>query len=466
MLLPAELRASLPSSIDADAIRRAVRASGSPGSLGGETWLLDVGGKLAVLVRESIFDPLEPVELSAIARPVALRDRSELEIFPAASSPFVVRPSPLESDTLAALLDEVEGHARVPEQPRESVTLPDLDAIDPILEAEVIAALQAGEYARAAESARELGRQSSPRERDEWHDLVELLALLQAGDPVAAYLWAHGVRCGPATTDDALFGRLIEELERCNEPVLAWAAADRLLFDDSAPQRRARIEAQLDRPSQSLAREVSRRAREFFRGPAEAGDRLAQRGLAHALMEIDELDEALDWIRRAIRAERFDFAARMLETEILERASENHDNRELFAALQEAAEDFHDRPEPLVELADRVRKDDPERALELLRKALERDYDPFILLTLVDVLERTGRREQVIREIELALTDLDAVALVKDELRERLSAARAGLTFVPARAETPAPVAPAINVVMIAVAFVVLAVVVGLLLLM
>ncbi|MFO7563720.1 MAG: hypothetical protein R6X02_13835 [Enhygromyxa sp.] len=340
-------------------------------------------------------------------------------------------------------------HLELPEQgeplePRpEPVTLTDLDVIDPILEAEVVAAIEAGEHRRTLAAARELARQSTPRERDEWNDLAELVALLQAGDCVAAYLWTRGVRRVPAAVADVLFAHLSEALERRGELALAWAAAGQLLLDESGPDRRARIEAKLDRGGPSLASEVSSRARDFFVGPAQAGDRLAQRGLARALTELDELADALTWIRRALTAERFDFDARMLETEILAlRAIELDDKRELFAALLKAADDFHDRPEPLVDLAEYVQYDDPEWAIEHLRQAQEREYDEFALLTLLDLLDQTQRHEQIIREIEQALADPDAVTLVEDQLRARLSAAQTKLAgggaLAPAKTHPPA----------------------------
>lgn len=484
MSVPAELRASLPTSIDVDVVRAAVRASGSPGSFGGETWLLDLGGKLAVLVRASIFDPLEPVALADLAQPVELRGRTELEVRPAAGPSFVTRPSLLEFEAITALLAAVDGVATLEPAPPtsttsttldephygeppapalEPVTLTDLDAIDPILEAEVVAALEAGEYDRTLAAAGELARQSHPRERDQWSDLIELVTKLRAGDHVAAYLWSRGVRQIPASANDALLGRLSNALEQRDEPTLAWAAAGQLLLDESGSDRRARIERRLDRDGPTLAREVSTRARSFFAKPAEAGDRLAQRGLARALLELDELDAALTWIRRATAAERFDFHARMLETEILAlRAIETDDPRELRASLQKVADDFHDRPEPLVDLAEHVEYDDPDWAIELLRKAQAREYDEFVLLDLVELLEHTGRHAELVSEIERAFADPDAVALVEDQLREKLLAAQARLHAGPLAPtdKQPAPELAArsgVGVIVIAVLLVVLA---------
>jgi tetratricopeptide (TPR) repeat protein len=421
--LPSELRTSLPSSIDADAVRAAVRASGSPGSLGGETWLLDIDGALAVLVRTSIFDPLEPLAL-VDAQPVTLRE-GKLEVRPAERPPFSARPASFELAAVAALLENVNRVATrsSPDEPavprREPTTLTDLDVIDPDLENEVVTALEAGEYERVIAAARELARHGRPRERDEWNDLLEIVALLRAGDHVAALLWTCGVRRIPSSVADALFGGLSDALERLDEPALAWAAAGQLLLDDSGPDRRARIEKRLGRDGPTLARELATRSRDFFSGPAERGDRLAQRGLASALMQLDELGAAIDWIRRAVAAERFDFDARMLETQILAlRAIEIDDRRELTAALQKVADDFHDRPEPLVALADYVEPDDPEWAIESLRKAQAREFDEFVLLSLVDLLARRGRHDEVVREIEQAFADPDSIPHVIDQLRE------------------------------------------------
>jgi len=473
--LTPELRASLPTSIDAAKVRAAARASGSPGSLGGETWLLDLGGRLAVLIRGSIFDPLEPVALADVAR---LRDGSELEIRPVGGPPFVVRPSLFEVDAIAALLATVDELATVePNTPRETldvpqygapaerrsepVTLTDLDVVDPVLETEVVAALEAGEYERTLAAARELARQSSPRERDEWSDLIQVVSLLRTGDGVAAYLWTRGVRRVPASATDALLGRLSAALER-DEPTLAWAAAGEFLLDESGPDRRARIEARLGRDGPTLAREVSTRAREFFSTSAEAGDRLAQRGLARALLELDQLDAALTWIRRAIAAERFDFDARMLETQILSlRAIETDDDRELLAALQKVADDFHDRPEPLVDLADHLEFDDPSRAIDSLRRAQEREFDEFVVLTLVELLEQTGRHDEAIAELEQALTDPDVVTLAEDQLRERLTALRQRQAIAPASQRAPARVESPVRS-MIVIAIAVLLIVLGL----
>jgi hypothetical protein len=461
--VPPELRDSLPSSIDAHAVRAAARASGSPGSLGGETWLLDIDGKLAVLVRASIFDPLEPLALASDGQPVELREGGELEVRPAAGSSFVVRPSMFEIERLTALLGQVKGVAAPGAAPGESHrdpdTLTDLDVIDPELEAEAISALEAGDHDRVLAAASELARQSNARDREEWSNLVEIITHLRAGDCVAAYLWTHGVRRIPAAVTDALFGSLAELLERRNEPALAWAAAGQLLLDPSGPTRRSQIETRLDADGPTLAHEVSSRARSFFAGPAAAGDRLAQRGLAHALLELDELDEALTWIRRATAAERYDFDARMLETQILAlRSIETNDDRELRAALLKVADDFPERPEPLINLAERVEFDDPEWAIESLRKAQDREFNQFVLLTLLELLEQNGRHHEVIREIEHAFADGDSVALVADQLREKLAAAQAKLSGALAPASTQSPaVAARGSVLAIAIAVVLIA---------
>jgi hypothetical protein len=470
--LPPELRNSLPSSIDVQAVRAAARASGSPGSLGGETWLLDLDGQLAVLVRGSIFDPLEPLALASVGQPVELREGGELEVRPAAGPPFVVRPSLFEIERLAALLDQVEGVASLASPPsttevpdfgeprREPDTLTDLDVIDPELEVEAVTALEAGEYQRVVTAASELARQSSPRDREEWSNLVEIVAHLRAGDCVAAYLWTHGVRQVPVTVTNALFGALANALERRDEAALAWAAAGQLLVDQSGSTRRSQIEARLDRDGPTLAREVASRARSFFSGPAEAGDRLAQRGLAHALMELDEIDTALTWIRRATKAERYDFDARMLETQILAlRSIETNDDRELLASLQKVGDDFPDRPEPLVALADRVEFDDPDWAITSLRKAQDREFNQFVLITLVELLEQNGRHHEVIREIEHAFADGDSVAIVAAQLREKLAAVQAKLgvgALAPTTPSSPEPAARA-SVVAIAIGVVLIA---------
>ena len=472
--MPAELRDSLPSTIDAQRVRAAARASGSPGSLGGETWLLDLDGQLAVLVRASIFDPLEPLTLADRPQPIVLRE-GELELHPAEGSPFTIRPSMFELEPITALLEQVALARPQPavvapsESRREPITLTDLDVIDPDLETEVVAALEAGEHDRVIVAARELARHSGLRERDEWNDLLELVPLLRAGDHVAAYLWTRGVRRIPTSAADALFGSLSDALERRDEPALAWAAAGELLLDESGPDRRARIEKRLGRDGPTLALDVAHRAHRFFSSAAQRGDRLAQRGLARALLELDELDEALDWIRRAVAAERFDFETRMLETQILAlRAIEIGDGRELTAALLKVADDFHDRPEPLVALADHVEFDDPAWAIESLRKAQAREFDEFALLSLVELLEQHAPPDEVIREIEQALADPDAVALVAEPLHEKLAAARAkqrGAALAPADARTPTQRAkPAsVGVLAIAILLIVLAIAVVLL---
>lgn len=448
--VPAELRTSLPSSIAIDEVRAAVRSPGSPDSLGGETWLLDVDGKLAVLVRSSIFDPLEPI---ALAHPVELRERNELEIRPTDREPFIVRPSPFERDAIAELLATVDGVASLskpepttqPNQPAiepigEPITLTDLDSIDPELEVEVVAALEAGEYDRVLAAARALAQQSRPRERDCWHDLIELLTPLRANDWTAAYLLTRGVRQVPTEIADALFATLSDVLERRDQLVLAWAAAGELLLDESGPERRARLEARLDRDEPTLTREVASQARDFFSGPAAAGDRLAQRGLAGALLELDQLDEALTWIRRAIAAERFDFEARMLEAQILSlQAIERQDPRELTATLLKISDDFHDRPEPLVVLADQVEFDDPAWAIDCLREAQQREFDEFVLLSLIELLESVGRHDELLREIEQALANPDSVVLVANQLHHKQRAALAVLQGQPPVAARPQP---------------------------
>ncbi len=481
MSLPSELRSSLPPSIDPEQVRAALRSPGARGSLGGETWVLDVEGRLAVLARTSIFDPLEPIVLAEGPAAVELRAGPELEIRPAEGAAFVVRPSLFEVEALAALLAGVEGRVAftpaaepsaaefTPPEPardepvtfelaaveptpassgraeprRDGTTLADLDVIDPDLESEAGEALAAGEYERTITAAGRLAQQSSPRERDEWFDLVEVVELMQAGDWVPAYLWTRGVREVPAQVMDELFGRLRHELERVDEPELAWAALGNRLSE--APDQRARLEAFLGRDGPTINREVAARARDFFTPLAEADDRLAQRGLARALLDLDELDAALTWIRRSLAHERFDFRARMLETQILALlAIGRSDDRELIAALQKAADDFDDRPEPLVDLADHVEYEDPAWAIELLRKALDREFDEFALLNLVELLDQSGRQGELIQEIEQAFTDPESIALVKDQLRDKLDAARRRFALSPTGDATPpAPAAAA-----------------------
>jgi hypothetical protein len=116
----------------------------------------------------------------------------------------------------------------------------------------------------------------------------------------------------------------------------------------------------------------------------------------------------------------------MLETQILAlRAIEISDDRELLAAWQKVADDFHDRPEPLVALADHVEYDDPAWAIESLRKAQAREFNEFVLLNLIELLEQNGKHDQVIHEIEHAFADPDSVELVADQLSEKLAAAQA-----------------------------------------
>lgn len=453
MTVSAELRTALPSSIDPKAVRAAVRAPGSPGSLGGETWLLDLNGGLAAVYRSSIFDVLEPLVLAELAEPVALGKANELEIHRANGESFTVRPPLFEIDVVKALLAGVDGLARsgtlheVAEPSRaeakakpvepgalldssvQPITLIDHDVIDPPCEAEISAVIAAGEYSRADAAVAKIAEQGNLRERDEWTDLLELITSLRVGEFVAAYLWTRGVRRVPAGVHDALLARISIELELADEPILAWAAAgDGLVDDPATASRRAAFEARLGLDGPALDREVSERARRFFSDAAKADDRLAQRGLAHACLELDELDEALTWVRRAIAAEPFDFEARMLEAQILGLvAIETEDDSELIAALREVAKHFHDRPEPLVELAERLEFDDPDLAIDCLGQALEREFDEHVLLTLIELFETNGRWDPLIAKAEAALTDPSAIANVEDRLRAKLSHARSQL---------------------------------------
>ena len=409
------------------------------------------------------FDPLTPIELRVGARPVELHDGPKIEVHPANGPAFVVRPAPFELTAVTALLASVDGVAELAgptateeddgfdwftpsesPEPKREITLNDLDPLDPQVEADAIEALAAGDYERALAAAWAMARQSNPDEREQWNDLAEVVTVLRAGDRAAALLWARTVRQIPDPASDALYRRLAHELERHNELVLAWSAADQLV-DPAGLDQCARLEAQLERDAGSLGPELAVRAQEFFRVGARAGDPLAQRGLAQACMELDQLDDALDWVRRAIAGAPLDFTSRMLETEIL---GERDDDRAQVAALRKAAADFPTRPEPLVDLADHLEFDQPSEAIALLREAQTRRFDEFTLVDLVDLLAANGRHGDVVHEIEDAFRDPDSIPLVVDDLREKLASARAtlGLRTKPvARAPiaSPGPAAPA-----------------------
>lgn len=330
-------------------------------------------------------------------------------------------PVPAEPELAEALADASASGSRSAKQ----ITLADLDVLDPDRELDVHAALKAGDLHQAKLAAHELAAQTTGRERDEWSDLVAVLELMEAADHVAAGLWTQAVRRIPGSVRDAVFTELSAKLEAADEPGLAWAAAGQQLDEGRVLARRAQLEAALGLDARALTHACARRSQALFANPAAAGDHLAQRGLAHALLAADEPHEALTWIRWAT-ADRFDFAARMLEVQILRiLARETQAEGELLEALHGATQDFGDRPEPLLELADHVERDDPSLAIDCLGKALELEFDEFVFMERIELLEANGRYLEALEELHAVLANPDAVSALKDQLRDKLAAGEA-----------------------------------------
>ena len=466
--VPSELRSALPATLAPERVRAAVRAPGSPGSLGGETWLLDVDGALAVLTRSSIFDDLAPVAL-AESGPVEQRG-AEVEVRPADGAAFVVRPGVFEVDATTRLLAGVEGLASVSgptgarepapapvwsppieasasfepaAEPEPSVAVdfepgePEVDGARPsgfeeTPEEQLVDAIAASRDDEALALARTLARREAQPER--WHDLVAVLELIRAGDRVAALMWSLDVRQLPVDVHDAVLLRLAGAFEG-PEPLLAWAALRELIDDEPGEARRAALVARLGSDEATLRRTLAERAREFFRGSAEAGDPLAQRGLAHALFDLDELAGARQWIARIKARDPLDYPTRELELDVLAlEAITDHDDRELVRAYEAMISDFSDRAGPLVRLADHLEYDDPVRAIDCLRRAQALEFDELVLRDLIELLTSSKRYAEVIREAEAALTGPHADELldfVRDDLRARLRDARVALGVRP-----------------------------------
>ena len=444
MSLPSELQSALPDSIAPERVRAAVRAPGSKGSFGGETWIVELDVGLAVLGRTSIFDALEWVELADDGEP-AVRVRADgfmakVAVRCADGEVFELQPSSLDRGTIEELLVRATGLAprpdsaapgpiAAPPSPVVSVAAlapAELAPADPVpgavgLDA-VAESLARGEFSDALARARALVG------LDNHADLVATLELTAAGDLAGAYLWTRGARQMPFELDEVMTLAFATGLREAGEPKLAWSAWEDLDDEQRSGPSRVRIEHELGCDGPSIARDVAERARRFF---AEAHDARPRdpgplRGLAEASLALDELADALRWVRQALALDRSHFDTRMQEALVLTSlAIESEDGDELTEALLGVARDFPDRAEPLVDLADFVEYDDPLLAIRCLKQALERDYDEFTVHSLADLLAAQGRHSDVLELLEDALRRPQTQAWDRGELERRRDQARA-----------------------------------------
>jgi tetratricopeptide (TPR) repeat protein len=470
--VPAELSSSLPPTLDPTRIRAAVRGSGSPGTLGGETWIVDVDGALAVLTRRSIFDPLQPISLAAEA-PLVQRER-ELEVRPAIGEPFVVRPSFFEIEAVTQLLAGVAGLADTATPATAAAAAPTpvggavttrsvLGPLDSSAPARSRAGAQAGAgveqvaaliaqdaSADALALARRQLDQTSGDAADRWRDLVRALERLDAGELVDALVWARASVELPDGVNDSFYLRLATALEHAGEPLLAWAALEEM--HDGAPgaAQRARLDSQL--PDDEIRwLELERRVRDRLLGPAQDDDPWAQRALAQALLRLDELGPALMWIRRARHGDPHDVFARELELEILRQRliddADDHDDRPLLAAIDSFTADFPDAALPWTVRAEHHQYDDPPRAIEALREALRREFSALALRDLAELLASQGRHRELVRTVEDAFAnhadELAEYDFVTRELHAKLGVAQAALRGAAASSAAIATNSPA-----------------------
>ncbi|WP_146157542.1 tetratricopeptide repeat protein [Enhygromyxa salina] len=448
MSLPSELLTALPASLPPSRVRAAFRSPGSPGSLGGESWLLELDDGLAMLCRSSIFDSLEWLALADDGAPaVQLSSNgftSTLEVRCADGTQLTLRPSSTGAEAVTALLERVQNLAAAPgstpdpaptsqtsaavlldsspselEPPTESPAPEPSGSLD-----HLNGSLARGDF-RSAELA---ARQTSSASEPEAHaDLVALLELAAAGELAAAYLWTRGARRPPARHHHALFAALASALERDDEPTLAWSAWERIDDDRRGSEARGRIERALGRTGPTIAREVAERARTWFNDQLAADPEQvdALRGLAHAHTDLDELEAARRWVDAALAKDPHHFDTRMHAVQILALLElETGDGNARVGALQAIATDFPTRAEPLLELADHVEFDDPTLAIQCLVRALEREFTGSTAVALVDLYAATKRYGDVMTVATQALKTDQLDAREREHLQRQLEQAQ------------------------------------------
>jgi len=468
--IPYALHDLLPASLKAEQVLTALRCSGSIGTTGGETWLLELDAGCLVLTRSSLLDPLARVELATEQPLELLRESYEtrLRVRPRAGEPFEVRPSLLEVDPLAALLAragtkvaalaEAEPAAAPAAAPivaasskpspivparaagHASASVPSIDAAD-LLE-RVANALSENAFADAARLARELAeavRDDENGEAEEWAESATVLELMGRGQPVNAFMQAYAIDL-PSDLHDRLCVVLSAELERQREPLLACATLDWIWDSSLAEHELDRLTRELDpslaESSHERDRAVAERVVEHFRAGAEAGDLRALRTSSQALIDLGRLDEAYARLREAIARAPDDFGTRFAEVDLLEELN-LHDQRQ--ALLERLCEEFPNEAEPAERLAYELAEesgDTPEtlaKASHFYALALEREFEESRVLDAAKLLERRGLDSEAVALLESGHERSEDPSALEDFARELARLARA--QEQPAKAE-------------------------------
>ncbi|KIG18503.1 hypothetical protein DB30_00188 [Enhygromyxa salina] len=450
-------------------VRAAIRTPGSPSSIGGESWLLELDDGLAMMCRSSIFDPLEWLALAEDGAPaIELSSNgfsSTLAVRCANGKTFELRPGSSDVAGVTALLERAPKLASAPgssaepapasspapaDPPSPTQLSPasarsQLDALPgavnqaaarsqldaspsaaepPESRARLNQALAQGNFRTALEIARQTSNGSEPDA-----DLIAVLELAAAGDFTAAYVWTRGVKRPPAPQHGPLFAALAASLERAHEPALAWSAWEEV-DDQHSSEARGRIERALGHNGPTIARAVAEQARAWFTEHVQAAPENieAMRGLAHAHTDLDELSEAQKWVNAAIAKDPQHFDTRMHATHILSLIEvETGDSRALLAALGQIADEFPTRSEPLLDLAGHVEFDDPKLAIRCLERALEREFDAYAVTSLADLYAAAGRHVDAVAVLEKALRNPKLDNDDREQMQDQLERSRAQL---------------------------------------
>lgn len=269
-----------------------------------------------------------------------------------------------------------------------------------------LSAVNESRFADAARACRELAeRDEDPTARASWTDHAELLDRLAQGKPVAAFMQAHAMTLADELRVP-LVAQLAGELERAAHPLLAIATFDgleRSNFVESEQRRLAReLDPRLAEDQHARAHAVATQIVEHFRHAAENGDVRALRATARALIDLDRPKEALTRVRQAVSREPSHFPTRLLEADLLDQLGERDARQALLLVL---CTEFPARAEPARMFAqERARDADKPEALAdatyWYTQAIERAFDEPLVFELAKLLERSGKIDEAIAQLE------------------------------------------------------------------
>lgn len=270
----------------------------------------------------------------------------------------------------------------------------------------VLSAVSENRFAEAALACRDLaGLESDPVVRAAWTDHAELLDRLAQGKPVAAFMQGYAITLvDPLRTP--LIARLAGELERAEQPLLAMATLAWLGPSSFVEAEQARLARELDprlaEDEQDRTRSVATRIVEHFRSAAEAGDVRALRASARALIDLERPKEALARVREAVGREPANFPTRLLEAALLSQLGELGARRALLVSL---STEFPSHADPARLLAEELGRDasTPEALTEAsywYTQAIARHFDEAVVLEFAKLLERSGRIDEAIAQLE------------------------------------------------------------------